>query len=281
VNAVRSDLVVISWWSNCLGLTCLHRLAQHAPARALYVVQVGKTSEQRERFRAHLPECVRELPYPADCPGEDWRVREEVARGLLADREGLWFVDHDLFLQEDAEGWLNEMDRRLAGSDVCLCHPLPRRGPSITNPAFWLSPPRFPPGMPGFARLPYREEPVASRPYALRQPAGLMMPEKDTLVAAMEFLLPLGLVSGFPLTERDRSPGSPPPWPHSEHLGGLYTFTGDLPPAPLWAWTARCVEQFAAFFSACPPEWLGDEDPVLLDRLEEFRSGLAGVEGAG
>jgi hypothetical protein len=278
-------LVVISWWSNCLGLACLHRLLEHTRHRAVYVVQAGKTEEQKERFRAYLPAPVQEL----HCPGqdfEDWRVRESVARELLPDREGLWFVDHDLFLQVDAEAWLEDMDRRFAGSDVCLCHPTPRRGPSITNPAFWLSPVRFPPGMPSYARLPYHEDPAASRPYAPRQgrPPALMMPEKDTLVAAMEVLQQRNMVSGFPLVEEDRVPGGPAPFPGHEHIGGLYTFANRaptledvaaMPAALLRDWAARCVERFAAFYAACPPAWVTIEDPVLMRRLDEFRQAIS------
>lgn len=275
---MRSDLVVISWWSNCLGLACLHRLVQYTRNRRIYAVQVGKPEEQKEHFRACLPPGVEELPYGPDRPGEDWRVREAVARELLAEREGVWFVDHDLFFQEEIEPWLTEMDRRFAASSVCLCHPLPRHGPSITNPAFWLSPVRFPAEMPGFARLPYREEPVASRPYAVRQSAVLMMPEKDTLVAAMEFLQGLGLVNGFPLTEADRWPGGPPPLPCCNHLGGLYTFTGKLSPE-LYGWVARCVERFIAFYAGCPAGWVAIEDPVLLARLEEFSKALPTARG--
>jgi len=274
---MRSELVVISWWSNCLALACLHNLVEHTRDRNIYVVQVGKPEEQKTRFRALLPPEVQELSYPPDRPAEDWRVREAIARELLDDRQGLWFIDHDLFVWEDCEGWLGEMDRRLAGSKVCLCHPAPRRGPSITNPAFWLSPMRFPPGMPSFARLPYREEPVVSRPYALRQSAALIMPEKDTLVAAMEFLQARGMTCGFPLFEGDREPGGPPPFPHAEHIGGLYTFTGEVPPEPLHDWTARCVEKFTAFYRACPQAWVEAEDPVLLARLHEFQRATSGV----
>lgn len=270
---MRSDLVVISWWSNSLGLACLHKLVAHTRKRNLYVIQAGKPEEQMERFRAYLPPSVSELPYPPERSGEDWRVREAVARELLGDRAGLWFIDHDLFLQEDGEGWLEDMDRRLEGSNVCMCHPVPRRGPSITNPAFWLSPARFPPGMPSFARVPYQEDPAAIRPYAPRggRGAALIMPEKDTLVAAMEFLQERGMVYGFPLTEEDRVPDGPAPFPRYEHIGGLYTFTGGLLPSSLHGWLTRCLEQFAAFYAACPPEWVGIEDPVLMERLEEFR----------
>jgi hypothetical protein len=274
---VRSDLVVISWWSNCLGLACLHRLVKRTRERNIYVVQAGKPENQMERFRAYLPPSVMELHYPAERSGEDWRVREAVAHELLGDREGLWFLDHDLFLQEDCTPWLEDMDVRFAGSDVCLCHPVPRRGPSITNPAFWLSPARFPVGMPSFARVPYQEDPVASRPYAPREGriAALIMPEKDTLVAAMEFLQERDQVYGFPMHEGERLPGGSAPFPRHEHLGGLYTFTGGMPPPMLFDWVARCVGQFAAFYAACPPEWVAIEDPVLMRRIEEFREAVS------
>ena len=273
---MRSDLVVISWWSNCLGLACLYNLIEYARNRNIYVVQVGKPEEQKERFRAYLPPGVEELPYPPDRGAEDWCVRETVACKLLGDREGLWFIDHDLFVQEDCEEWLEDMDRRFEGSSACLCHPSPARGLSITNPAFWLLPVRFPPGMPSFARLPYREEPVVNRPYALRQSAALIMPEKDTLVAAMEFLQERGLVCTFPLTEGDRVTDGPAPFPDFEHIGGLYTFTGEIPPESLHDWVARCVERFTAFYAACPPALVSIEDLVLMQRLEEFRQAVLG-----
>jgi hypothetical protein len=273
---MKSDIVVISWWSNCLGLACLHNPVEHTSGRNIYVVQVGKPEMQKERFRDYLPPTVEELPYPPDRRAEDWRVLETIARELLGDRQGLWFVDHDLFVQEDCEDWLAGMDRRFERSAVCLCHHSSVRGPSITIPAFWLSPVRFPPGMPSFARLPYREEPVASRPYALRQSGALMMPEKDTLVAAMEFLQEQGMVCGFPLTEGDRVLDGPAPFPRYRHIGGLYTFTGEVPPASLHDWIAHCVERFIAFYEAGPPEWASVEDPVLMQRLEEFRQAVSG-----
>jgi len=276
---MRSGLVVISWWSNCLGLACLYNLVGYTRDRNIYVVQVGKPEEQKERFRAYLPPGVEELHYPPDRGAEDWRVRETVACDLLGDREGLWFIDHDLFVQEDCEDWLEDMDRRFSQSNVCLCHRFPMRGPSITNPAFWLSPVRFPPGMPSFARLPYQEEPVVNRLYALRQAAALIMPQKDTLVAAMEFLQERGMVCTFPLTEGDRAPDGPSPFPDYEHIGGLYTFTGEIQPESLHDWVARCVERFTAFYAACPPALVSIEDPVLMQRLEEFRQAVSKVPG--
>lgn len=280
---MHSDIVVISWWSNTLALACLHNVARYAPERRVYLVQAGKPEAQRQRFRDVLDRStfcanVEELSYPAGASGEDWRVRETVARELLAGHEGLWFLDHDLFLQAPAGAWLADMDRRFAASDCCLCHPQPS-GPSITNPAFWLSPARFPQGMPSFARVPCRPDPVASRPYdeqALAEQSGPpMLPEKDTLVAVMEFLEPRDQVCVFPTREADRVPGGPAPFPQAEHIGGLYTFAllpalmaGD-PPPDLVAWLGRCAAQFRAFYAACPAEWVAVEDPVLLNRIKD------------
>jgi len=97
-----------------------------------------------------------------------------------------------------------------------------------------------------------------------------MMPEKDTLVAAMEFVQERGMVCGFPLTNQDRVPGGPAPFPRFEHIGGLYTFTGKIPPAALRDWTSRCVERFTSCYAACPPEWVRIEDPTLMQQLEAF-----------
>ena len=39
-------------------------------------------------------------------------------------------------------------------------------------------------------------------------------------------------------------------------------------------WAARCVQRFDAFYATCPPEWVEDEDPTLLERLAAFRQVL-------
>jgi hypothetical protein len=267
---MQSDLVVISWWSNCLGLGCLHNFVTFATGRRIFFVQVGKTESQKECFRKYLPPGVIELPYPSGLSAEDWRVREVVARELLGDHEGLWFIDHDLFVQEEMGPWLDEMDRCFAQSNACLSYSGPRNGPSITNPAFWLSPTRFPPGMPSFASIPYRENPIASRPYEFRQRAEMIMPEKDTLIAVQEFLSPKGMVYEFPLSTSQAPQGSAP-FPVFEHLGGLYTFTCEIIPGMLSDWVSRCVDQFLGFYEACPPEWVASEDPVLLQRVKGFQ----------
>ena len=87
---MRSSVVVTSWWSNCLALTCLERLSAYAPGRELFVMQAGKSDTQMEKFRAFLPERVTELPYPAHIAADDSAMREYLARVALHGQEGVW-----------------------------------------------------------------------------------------------------------------------------------------------------------------------------------------------
>jgi hypothetical protein len=258
---MKSPLVVISWWSNCLGLACLHNLVRYTENRDLYVVQVGKSAMQEERFRDHLPPAVKELPYAAHLPAEHCKVIEAVARDLLCNCDGLWFFDHDLFVFEELESWLVNMDREFERSACSLCHLQPTDGPAMTSPAFWLSPARLPEGLPGFEPIPYRELEVSRRPDLFRARTELRMPKKDTLVLVREFLAERDMVCEFSLRS----------FPQHDHLGGFYMFAGDIPPDSLYDWTKGRVERFTAFYEACPQEWLEAEDPVLLERLKEFQ----------
>lgn len=244
--------------------------------RNIYILQVGKTEKQKELFRDLMMPGVKELPYPSDRGAEDWRVRETIARELLNNHEGLWFIDHDLFIKEEAEGWLDDMDNRFSQLNVCLCHPITKNDLSVTNPAFWLSPRRFPAGMPSFARLPLQEDPAASEPYNLTTSTALTMPQKDTLVAAKELLQKLNMVYKFPLSAEECYNGGPSPFPHFQHIGGLYTFVYQSPPDILRHWVIRCVNLFDAFYATCPPEWLSAEDPILMQQLAKFRDEISG-----
>jgi hypothetical protein len=261
---MRSELVVISWWSNCLGLTCLYNLVERTDGRTIYVVQVGKSAAQQARFRERLPTPVRELPYPADAPAEHGKVLERIVRDLLPEHEGVWFLDHDWFVLEPFEPWLLNMDRTLAPSDCCLCHSHAAAGPALTCPAFWLSPARLPDGLPGFEPVPYQPSEVWRRPDRFRAPADLRMPDKDTLALAQEFLAARGLVREYALASL----------PRYRHLAGLYLFAYEILPDLFRDWMAECVARFTAFFAACPADWLGAEDPVLLERLAEFREAV-------
>jgi hypothetical protein len=278
---MRSALVVISWWSNCLGLACLHNLVRYTEKRDIYVVQVGKSDGQKERFRDHLPPTVKELPYSPYLPAEHFRVIEAVARDLLPGCEGLWFFDHDIFLCEDLEPWLVNMDREFERSACCLCHPQfadtpstlrpPSEqaslgiGPSITSPAFWLSPARLPEGVPSFEPVPCRELEASRRPDLFRAQADLRMPEKDTLVLVREFLAERDMADGFSLQSL----------PRHDHLGGLYMFAGEIPPKSLHDWMEGRVKGLSAFYEGCPREWVATEDPVLVARLKEFQEAVS------
>ena len=127
---MRSSIIVTSWWSNSLALTCLNQLAAFAPERELYVVQAGKSGRQMDLFREFLPEGVTELLYPAHLLADDSPMREYLAKEALRYLEGAWFFDHDTFLLTPAEQWFEAADARFSNCDVCLCtrKPLPGAG---------------------------------------------------------------------------------------------------------------------------------------------------------
>ncbi|MGQ9600976.1 MAG: hypothetical protein ACUVWZ_16400 [Anaerolineae bacterium] len=267
---MRSELVVISWWSNCLGLACLHNLVTHTDHRPIYVAQVGKSAAQQERFRQYLPPAVQELPYPAHLPAEHGPVIETIARQLLSDRTGLWFIDHDLLVREPLEEWLEAMDQAFARSSCCLCYPESDDSLAITGPAFWVSPVRLPPDLPSFAPVPYQPMPSSRRPDLFRAPADLTLPIKDTLVMAAEYLAERGRACTYSLAS----------FPRSDHMGGLYLFATELLPETFRDWVRQRVERFTAFYASCPSAWLEAEDPILLERLSEFSQSLSPAQWA-
>lgn len=266
-TGINSAVVVISWWSNCLGLTCLHYLVEHTQQREIYVVQAGKSAEQKARFSRRLPPGVHELHYANNLPGEHCRIVETVARNLLNHCNGLWFFDHDAFILDDLESWLAQIDKHLEATACCLAH-RQQTGPALTSPIFWLSPTRFPVGMPGFEPIPFKATKTALRPDLFRAPAELSMPEKDTLVAAREFLLARNMVYEFPLQS----------FPRHTHLGGLYMFAGEILPPSFNQWMRERVEKFTAFYAGCPPAWVAEEDTVLLHQLQEFQRAVNSKE---
>jgi len=270
--AIHSRIVVISWWSNCLGLTCLHRLAAHTHLRAISVVQVGKSARQRERFREHLPAGVAELPYPEAAPAEHSRVLADVALRQLRSERGVWFVDHDVFLHADWEPWLLAADEWFSASDVCLGLPrLPLHVPAITQPAFWLSPARWPAPITSFDSIPFEARAESRRPDRFCHNGDLRMPVKDTLIQARDELAARGRVGYFPLDAGMAAGLALPPFPAHTHLGGLYLFTGPKLPAAFDAWAQATVTRFTDFYSHCPAEWLVVEDPELLRRVRKFQ----------
>ena len=277
-----SPLVVLSWWANCLALDCLERLRAQPRERSIYVLQAGKSAEQKARFRACLPPGIIELDHPAHLPGEHSRVVQYVAFEQLAEQHGLWLVDHDVFFQADLEGWLQEMDTFLQNEGACLC--LPRRQPGTpanTSPLFWLSPQRWPKGTPGIDPVPFQERDESRRPDLYRGRLALSMPQKDTLMLAKEALQERGMVRYYPLWAE---PGEAalPLLPEHAHLGGLSLFASQLPVELYqtldWfrGWMQQTVEGFSRYYAACPPAWLAVEDPILLQRLEEYQEFVHG-----
>lgn len=273
---MRSVIVVTSWWSNCLALTCLHLLAKFAPDRVVYVMQAGKSESQMERFRAFLPSGVSELHYPPDRLADDSAMREYLAFEALGDADGAWFVDHDTFLLSPAESWFSTADRHFGGTDMCLCTATPRHGPGLTQPAYWLSPRRWPPGVSAFHPVPFCPKPYVRRPDLRRQSEVQAIPGKDTLVQAAEELEALGKAGTFPLEQTAGSSHVLPRFPPHRHLGGIHLYTGRYRPfsGGYDSWVHQTVGDFEDFFAGCPKEWLEVEEPELLRRHRGFTAAL-------
>jgi hypothetical protein len=273
-SACRSSIVVISWWSNCIGLDCLHRLVEHTRDRDIIVVQVGKSAEQKALFRQYLPTRVVELPYPESAPAEHSRVVYEVALRQLRAESGVWFVDHDVFVHEDCEPWLMAADDWFSQSNLCLCLSAISTGPAITQPAFWLSPTRWPDTITSIDPIPFQAHESARRPDLFRHSGEMRMPVKDTLVQARDDLTAVRRVGYFPLVTEAGADHKLPPFPRHTHLGGLFLFAGPLLPPEFEAWMKTTVLRFTEFFERCPVGWLAIEEPQLLQRLREFQGAL-------
>jgi hypothetical protein len=268
---MRSSVIVTSWWSNCLGLTCLRGLLAFAPGRELYVIQAGKSEAQMDRFRQFLPRRVKELPYPDHILADDSAMREYLAKEALHDHEGAWFFDHDAFLLSPAEPWFEMADARFSNSSLCLCTrcPLPRAG--VTQPAYWLSPQRWPKGLSSFAPVPSVPRPYARRPDLHRHNGQLTLPGKDTLVQVREELEALNMSGTFPADGDGAVRHFLPSFPQHVHIGGLHLYTGPTrPPATMppafFDWRRHTLMSFDTFFRSCPRGWLAIEEPELLRR---------------
>lgn len=274
---MESDIVVTSWWSNGLALTALNRLLEFAPRRKLFVMQAGKSESQMEKFRRLLPNAVEELPYPAHLLSDDSPMREYLAREVFRSSEGVWFWDHDTFLLADASVWFAAADALFDRHPICLCTRPPMPGSGITQPAYWLSPTRWPRGLSSFDPVPFRAKPYARRPDLHRHDEELVLPGKDTLVQVREELAALDLAGTFPPDEDGGCSTGHflPSFARHFHLGGLHLYTGTahpsagMPPA-YFDWRRHTVMAFEAFFRSCPPEWLAIEDPELLRRHAEM-----------
>ncbi len=268
---MTSDVVVISWWSNCLGLACLDSIVSRVSSdvRRIHVVQVGKRADAKERFRERLPSCVSEIPYPDHEPAEHARVIDSVVRRSLCNAEGLLFVDHDVLFQDDVEPWLATLETRLGASNVGLCHPDVREGSSLTSPAFWLAHSRLPQDTPAFDMIPPSTTAVAAAPYdpaSWVDDAPRRTPLKDTLWAARDFLADRNLALSFRANR----------FPAHEHYGGLYLLAAHhRPGVPADVFDSTVARLTVFFRDRCPSDWLRGEDETLLERLSYF-GGLAG-----
>jgi hypothetical protein len=139
-----SRIVVVSWWSNCLGWTTLDRLVSRTgQQRRIHVVQVGKPEAAKAAFRQRLPARVQELPLLEDAPAEHGAVLERASRLLGNGPEGIWFFDHDALVEEECEAWLEKVDSILAPESACLAT-LETSQRAITSPAFWIHRGRLP-----------------------------------------------------------------------------------------------------------------------------------------
>lgn len=263
---MNSKIVVISWWSNCLGLECLHRLCQYTSEREIFVVQVGKQEHVRRSFRNYMPDNVTEIILPDNQNEEHWAVCEWIVRHGLAQEKGLWFFDHDFFLLESYNEWLKEMDFYLFSNRLVLAHTSKRGKLSITNPLFWISPSRLPKLAPSFSPVPSPEnKTIANTPYELADTIPILQrPEKDTLVACSEFLNRIGLVAHL------NSPNGKNKLPHLplfQHIGGLYLLSFNKYPKFLEKDVQQLKNEFHKLLNTCPAEWSKSEDNVLINRL--------------
>jgi len=276
---MRSIFVVSSWWSNCLALTCLHRILAFAPGREICVIQAGKSDLQMDRFREFLPGKVKELQYPSHIAPDDSAMREYLATDALRDREGAWFFDHDTFLLTPADQFFDAADERFSNSNVCLCTRSAMPGDGVTQPAYWLSPLRWPKGLSSFDPLPFQPRPYTRRPDICRHDGNLTLPGKDTLVQVREELEAMNMAGTFPAEGNETAHHFLPSFPQHIHIGGLHLYTGPAhprassPPAFL-RWRYHVLMSFDAFFRNCPREWLAIEDPELLRRHEEMMKTL-------
>jgi hypothetical protein len=276
---MHSIIVVTSWWSNSLAITCLHRLKSFVHKRDIFVIQAGKSDEQMERFRLLLPKGVTELPYTAHIAPDDSAMREYLAEDALCDREGAWFFDHDTFLRSPADSFFELFDSHLSKSNVCLYTRRPSKGMGITQPAYWLSPLRWPKGLSSFAPVPFQPRPYTRRPDLYQHDQNLTLPGKDTLVQVREELEAMNMVRNLAIEGGGSMDDFLLPFPPHIHLGGLHLYTGttkthiDTPPAFL-DWRRHTLMSFDAFFRNCPREWLDIEEPELLHRHEEMMKSL-------
>ena len=154
---------------------------------------------------------------------------------MFRERDGAWSFDHDTFLLEPADHFFEATDERFSTSQVCLCTRRPLPGAGVTQPAYWLSPLRWPEGLSSFAPVPFQPNPYYMRPDPCRHDGDLRLPGKDTLGQVREELDAMNLAGTFP-TEGDHP--APTSWLHSRSISisVACTFTRGRPSR-----TAACL----------------------------------------
>ena len=268
---MKSDIVVISWWSNCVGLLCLHRLVRFVRDRPIYVLQVGKTARQRQKFRRYIPQGVREIVPEGHISAEHGKVCAFVARHVLNGSPGIWFWDHDLFLLEDGTPWLQEMDRRLLEGNLALCYPFKIQGEPITNPAFWIAPGMLKSDAPKLSQVPQANSKFVDYPYRnFQKIPDLKLPEKDTLVAYKEYWEKREAAFAYALNEIDTQITGGSAFPLNEHMGGLYLLAFPVFPGILKDRVKQLLQDLQLLFQVCPASWIQDEDPMLKQRINSL-----------
>lgn len=266
---MKSSIVIISWWSNCLALRCIEQLKKNCTDRVIYVVQNGKSKERKELFSSLAGEDIKEINYPEDAPGEHYSVIEYVVKKALPDEDGLWFLDHDAFIQENADHFFDDIDRSVESINKCMF--TPDRHP-LTIPAFWLSPKRLPEDCPGFAPYPNKISKASCRPDMHEKEQCLEVPQYDTLVFAQQYLAEKNLSGFFPVSF----------FPAHNHLGGLHILLRSSEQLLEQAgkdekfkeYMLARVSDLRSFFSSCHKNWLVSEENSILEKLDYITSSM-------
>ena len=241
-------LVTISWWSNAMGLACLHNLKRHLPEADVYFLQDGKSDAEKQQFRSHVPATAREIPCPR--PNlTDWEARAYLAREVFGQERSVWFVDADFFLLEDAGRWFGKFDDTVELGGFQIATPDRPGDRSVTAPCFWLCPMELP-----------REVSFAPSGSIASTPTGaLAEPELDTLARLVEAVGPrrsLKFSLGF-----DSRIGEH--FPRHEHVGGLWALKGQEHKRHAPEVYEQSLGKFRHFFSAVPAAWKAIEVEAL------------------
>ncbi len=259
---IKSVFVIISWWSNCLALKCLNQLLLTTNDRTIYIVQNGKSKENRERFSGLLDSRVQELPYPENAPGEHYMVLEYLIKNQLQQEKGVWFLDHDAFITDNNTQFFEHSDNSFTNSQKCLFTPSQQ---TLTNPAFWISPARLPDNCPSLAPEPARTSKLTQRPDLYTHQKQLESPTHDTLVVAYDYLKKREMATSFPLEF----------FPEHHHIGGLHVLNWPVDTI-ISRMQSDCyfkdflhitVKKLISFYQSCTPQWLAIEESSLLNRL--------------